>query len=189
MRITSITLSGWVGIIRGDDRVAVAIEPYGNNGRLAAPGAWNFYIYWHEMKVSADGRYWGASIAPQKPLIVPKATWQCVEFMTKLNSTPDKSDGEVAVWLDGKLAMHVAPGIRRGPWTGLGFILPDQGGDSFEGFRFRTTDTLKLNYFWLEHYVTPEAIRRNGNANPKPLNSVWFDDVVVATEYIGPLKG
>lgn len=174
---------------RGEDRVSIGIEPYGDDGHFAAPGAWNFYVYWQEMKVSADGRFWGASIIPQKPLIVPKATWQCVEFMTKLNSSPDTADGEVALWLDGKLVMHAAPGVRRGPWTGLGFTLPEQGGEPFEGFRFRSTKALQLNYFWLEHYVTPEAIHRNGNRNPKPKNSVWFDDVVVATEYIGPLKG
>ena len=173
---------------QGDDRIAVGIEPYGDNGRFPAPGAWNFYTYWHEMKKSGDGKYWGASIAPEtKPLVVPHGMWQCVEFMIKLNSAPEKSDGELALWLDGKLAMHIAPGVRRGPWTGLGFTLPEQGGVPFEGFRWRTSKDLLLNYFWLEHYVTPEALRRN-KSRLKPTNSVWFDDIVVATEYIGPRR-
>lgn len=174
---------------RGDDRVSVGIEPHGGQGRLPAPGAWSFYAYWHEMKKSADGKFWGAAIAPPPaaaPLLVPKGRWQCVEFMTRMNSAPDRSDGELALWLDGKLAMHVAPGVRRGPWTGMGFFLPGEGGAPFEGFRFRTTSALKLNNFWLEHYVTPAVARRS--PRPKPTNSVWFDDVVVATEYIGPIK-
>lgn len=169
----------------GDDRLSVGIEPYGEEGRFPAPGAWNFYTYWHEMKKSADGRYWGAGIAPTKPLLAPRGRWQCVEFMTKLNSTPEKSDGELALWLDGKLAMHIAPGVRRGPWTGLGFTLPESGGEPFEGFRWRTSRDLKLNNFWLEHYVTEEALKRN-RSHLKPTNSVWFTDIVVATEYIGP---
>ena len=172
---------------KGDERVAVGIEPFGGNGRYPAPGAWNFYTYWQEMKISADGRYWGASMKPERPPLAPKGTWQCVEFMTRLNSAPEKADGELALWLDGKKVMHIAQGARRGPWTGLGFVLPESGGEPFEGFRFRSTDALKLNYFWLEHYVTEEAVRRNGNRTPKSLNAVWFDDVVVATEYIGPL--
>ena len=171
----------------GDDRLSVGIEPFGFDGRLPAPGAWNFYTYWHEMKKSADAKYWGAGIGPDKPLLVPKDRWQCVEFMTKLNSTPEKSDGELALWLDGKLVLHVAPGVRRGPWTGLGFTLPESGGEPFEGFRWRTSDKLKLNNFWLEHYVTGEALRRN-RSRLKPTNSVWFEDIVLATEYIGPRK-
>lgn len=171
---------------RGDDYLSVGIEPHGGNGRFPAPGAWSFYNYWHEMKKSADGRYWGAGIAPEEqPLLVPRGRWQCVEFMTKLNSAPDKSDGELALWLDGKLAMKIAPGVRRGPWTGLGFTLPETGGEPFEGFRWRTDPALKLNYFWLEHYVTEEALRRN-KSRLKPTNTVWFADVRVADRYIGP---
>lgn len=171
----------------GDDRLSVGIEPFGFGGRFPAPGAWNFYTYWHEMKKSADGRYWGAGIGPEKPLLVPRGRWQCVELMIKLNSTPEKSDGELALWLDGKAAMHIAPGVRRGPWTGLGFTLPERGEEPFEGFRWRTSSALLLNNFWLEHYVTEEALRRN-RSRLKPTNSVWFDDIVVAREYIGPLS-
>jgi hypothetical protein len=171
----------------GDDRVAVGIEPFGAGGRYRAPGAWNFYTYWQGMKISADGRYWGAGIAPQRPPIAPKGTWQCVEFMTRLNTAPSADDGALALWIDGKQVMQIEEGTRRGPWTGMGFTLPERGGDPFEGFRFRSTDALKLNYFWLEHYVTADGVRRNGNPNPKPENTVWFDDIVVATEYIGPL--
>lgn len=172
----------------GDDRVSIGIEPFGQGGRHTPPGAWNFYAYWQEMKVSADGRYWGAGIGPERPRLAPRGKWQCVEFMTKLNSAPEKADGALALWLDGELVFRAEQGTPRGPWTGLGFEVKERGGEPFEGFRFRKTPDLKLNYFWLEHYVTPEAIRRNGNARPKATNAVWFDDIVVATEYIGPRR-
>ncbi len=172
---------------RGDDRITVGIEPFGDYGKHRAPGAWNFYAYWQEMKISGDGRYWGNSITPADPPLVPKGRWQCVEVMVKLNSAPEKADGALALWLDGKLAMRVEQGTRRAAWTGLGFRLPETGGTPFEGFRFRSTTDLKLNFFWLMLYVTENAARQNSVAKPNPINRVWFDNVVVATEYVGPI--
>jgi len=169
----------------GDERITVGIEPHGANGRYPAPGVWTFYAYWHEMKRSADGRYWGNGIRSSTPAVVPKGRWQCVEAMVKLNSSPDKPDGELALWLDGKPAYHIGPGTPRGAWTGMGFETR-KGGEPFEGFRWRKSADLKLNFFWLLHYVTENAARQNNVASPKAVNRVWFDDIVVATEYIGP---
>jgi hypothetical protein len=77
------------------------------------------------MKGSADGKYWGNSLTPAQPALVPRDRWQCVEVMLQCNSAPDKSDGELALWLDGKRAMHVGPGVRRSRWTGMGFSLAE----------------------------------------------------------------
>ena len=173
---------------RGDDRFTVGIEPYGNYGRYAAPGAWNFYTYWHEMKGSADGKYWGNSLTPAQPALVPRDRWQCVEVMLQCNSAPDKSDGELALWLDGKQVMHIGSGAGRSHWTGMGFSLVEQGGEPFEGFRWRTNDQLKINFLWLLHYVTELPGRQNHVAKPNPINRVWFDDIVVSTEYVGPIQ-
>jgi len=173
---------------RGDERVTVGIEPFGEYGTYPPPGAWFFYAYWHEMKVSADNKYWGNGLRPAQPQQIPKDKWQCVEIMLQLNSTPDKHDGELALWLDGKPVAHFAPGARRGPWSGMGFALRDEGGEPFEGFNFRTSTDLKINFFWLLHYVTENAARQNKVAKPNPTNRVWFDDIVVATTYIGPVQ-
>jgi hypothetical protein len=173
---------------RGDERVSIGIEPHGAYGRYPPPGAWTFYNYWHEMKISADGKYWGNALRPTAPALAPRDRWQCVEIMLKLNSAPDAPDGELALWLDGKLTAHFVKGAPRGPWTGMGFTLLDRGGDAFEGFRWRTDGALKINYFWLEHYVTESAARQNKVTNPNPVNRVWFDDVVVSTAYVGPSR-
>ena len=173
---------------RGDDRFTVGIEPYGNYGRYSPPGAWNFYAYWPEMKGSADGKYWGNSLTPAEPALVPRDRWQCVELMLQCNSAPEKSDGELALWLDGKPVALFGPGSRGSPWTGLGFSLMKSGGEQFEGFRWRTSPDLKINFFWLLDYVTENAPRQNHVTNPNPVNRVWFDDIVVATEYIGPME-
>lgn len=72
--------------------------------------------------------------------------------------------------------------------AGEGFSLLEQGGEPFEGFRWRTSDDLKVNFFWLLHYVTENTARQNRVANPNPVNRVWFDDIVVANSYIGPIR-
>lgn len=174
---------------RGDERITVGIEPFGEYGKYPPPGAWFFYAYWHEMKVSADGKYWGNGLRPAQPQGIPKDTWQCVELMLQLNSAADKHDGELALWLDGKLVAHFAPGARRGLWSGMGFTLQADGGELFEGFNFRTNEELKINFFWLLDYVTKNAARQNNIAKPNPINRVWFDDIIVATSYIGPAQG
>jgi hypothetical protein len=137
------------------------------------------------MKISADGKYWGNAISPSAPIQVPRGRWQCVEIMAKLNSAPAEADGELALWVDGEKMMHIARGTPRGPWTGMGFKLKE-GGDPFEGFRWRTSDELKLNFFWLLHYVTENAARQNRLSNPNSVLRVWFDNIVLATDYIGP---
>jgi len=173
---------------RGDERVTVGIEPAGDYGRFPAPGIWNFYAYWHEMKISADGRYWGNSLRPPSPAPAPRDRWQCVELMLKLNSAPDQHDGELALWLDGKAVARFARGTSRGPWTGMGFSLAKEAGEPFEGFCWRSSPDLHVNFFWLLHYVTENAARQNRVANPGRTNSVWFDDLVVSTAYVGPLR-
>lgn len=172
---------------RGDERMTVGIEPLGKNGTVEPPGVWNFYPYWHEMKVSAGNRYWGNSITPPEPLVIPRDHWQCVEIMMKCN-TPGQRDGELALWLDGKLSMHVRKGTPRKQWTGMGFEMAKEGaGEPFEGFSWRTTPELKINFLWMLHYVTDTNQRRNkvGDIN-KPV-TVWFDNIVVSEKYVGPI--
>jgi hypothetical protein len=172
----------------GNDRFTVGIEPTGRNGRHEPPGVWNFYAYWHEMKMSADKKYWGNGLFPATPVAAVRDRRQCLELMIKCNSRPGVRDGEPALWVDGRLAGHFRAGARRTAWTGMGFSPADQGGEPFEGFSWRTTDDLKVNFFILSHYVTENAARFNRVADPNPICRVSFDDVVVATEYVGRIK-
>jgi len=171
----------------GDERFSVGIEPFGEGGRVPPPGLWNFYTYWSEMKVSADGRYWGNGLHAVNPPAAPAGRWQCVEMMLQCNSAPDKRDGELALWTDGVLRAHLKPGAPRGPWTGLGFHLLQSGGEPFEGFLWRTDNAVKINTLWLLHYVTPEALRRNSQ-EPGKTNRVLFDDIVISRRHVGPIR-
>lgn len=138
----------------GDERFSTALEPWGNWGRWPAPGKWNFYSYWHEMKVSPDGKYLGNSFVPEPQAVIQKDRWVCAEFMLKHN-TPGQSDGEQAFWIDGRLLGH---------WTGI---------------NWRKTEWLKPNALTLESYVTDRWTKNTTNV-------VYFDNVVIAREYIGP---
>jgi len=138
----------------GDERFSTALEPWGNWAQWPAPGKWNFYSYWHEMKVSPDGKYWGNSFLPEPQPVIQKDRWICAEFMLKHN-TPGQSDGEQAFWIDGRLLGH---------WTGI---------------NWRKTESLNANALSLESYVTDRWTKNTTNI-------VYFDNVVIAREYIGP---
>lgn len=174
----------------GDERFTVAIEPHGQNGRHKPPGIWSFYNYWCEMKPSARGKHWGNGLLAESPPKVVVGRWQCVEVMVKLNSKPELRDGELAFWLDGRLQAHFKKGVRRGPWTGGGFQLRREGGEPFEGLRWRNDERLKANFVVLSSYVTAGAMQRNRVKDPSGrVLRVQFDNVVVATEYVGPIGG
>jgi hypothetical protein len=113
----------------GDERFSTALEPWGNWARWPGPGKWNFYSYWHEMKVSPDGKYWGNSFQVEPQEVIPKDRWICAEFMLKEN-TPGQPDGEQAFWIEGRLFGH---------WRGI---------------NWRKTVTLRANALTLESYIT-----------------------------------
>jgi hypothetical protein len=147
---------------RGDERFSTGIEPWGDWAKHPPPGVWHFYSYWCEMKASRDGRYWGNSFMPDPRVPVVRDKWTCVEIMLKCNSAPNKSDGSQALWIDGK---------EVGRWDGI---------------RWRTDPKLKVNGLWMLYYITDAAANQNRVREPRKVNKVWFDDIVVSDSYIGP---
>jgi len=158
---------GWAGKRPpGDSHFLSNIEPWSRWGKDAPVGVWNFYSYWQEMKGDARGNYWGNSFMPSESPAVERGRWICVEARVKANTAPDAADGEQAFWIDGKLS------------------------GEFKGIRWRSSDKVKLNSLWLIYDVDEGSARFNNDPDPgSRVYEVWFDDVVVATEYIGPVKG
>lgn len=172
----------------------VGIEPFGERWQ------WDYYAYWCEMRGSPPrGQTWGNTFIHDESLMVRRGQWTCIEQMIRMNDVGD-TNGELALWINGRPVSHLGKGFPRGKWTfdkfvpgaeGEGvrwnhqkgdreYFQTADGGDPFEGFRFRTADQLNINFLWLYLYITKGT---QGHAN-----RVWFDDVVVATEYIGPLR-
>ena len=58
------------------------------------------------------------------------------------------------------------------------FWIDGQLAGRFTGIRWRSTADLKINNFWAMLYVHESA----------QINRVWFDEIVVAQDYIGPLE-
>ncbi len=145
---------------------------------MGARWEWDFYTYWMHMRGNpGDTFFWGNDFNPLPPAQVVKGQWICVEFMVKLNAPLGAYNGEQAFWINGQKKHHLGLGFPRGYWVWDSFH-PHPDSAPFEGFQWRIVDSLKANYFWLEFYMTqgPQGQR----------DTVWFDDVVVSTRYIGP---
>lgn len=172
----------------------LGIEPFGDVWR------WDYYAYWCEMRASPPrGQSWGNSFIHDEKLKVRRGQWTCIEVMVQMNDVGE-SNGELALWIDGKQVSHLGRGFPTGKWVfdkfmpGVGgegvkwnreqgdreYFKTAAGGDPFEGFRFRTDNNVNVNFVWLYTYIT--------RGTKGHINRVWFDDVVVAKEYIGPLK-
>jgi predicted amidohydrolase len=152
---------------------STGMEPWFAWGKNSPPGEVNLYTYYLEMEPDRKmNKYWGNGFFPPGPgkgtaagdarVIPPLNQWQCWEFMIHANTAPDKADGKQAMWVDGKLV------------------------GEFTGIRWRNVPDLKVNCLWLEHYGYDEGDPTK--AYWKDSQSVWFDDVVVARRYIGPIK-
>lgn len=151
---------------------STAMEPWFAWGKNPPPGEVNLYAYYPDMEADPKmNRYWGNAFFPPGPgkgtsagnhrVVPPLDRWQSWEFMLQANSAPGKADGHQAMWVDGKLA------------------------GEFNGIRWRENLDLKVNCLWLEHYGFDPG---DPTKQFWPENqSVWFDDVVVAREYIGPM--
>lgn len=152
----------------GSDFFTTGIEPWFDWGSHPPPGKWMFYTYWPDMKASPGGKYWGNGFHPTAEPI-SRDQWICMEIRVKMN-TPGMEDGEQSVWQDGKLIGH------------------------FDGIRWRDSEKLQANVFWLMSYVTEKAYEYTARHAPEfnmkcnlQSHTVWFDQIVVASEYIGPL--
>ncbi len=163
----------------GDERFTTGVEPYGQQWR------WDFYSYWMKMRSSPDGKSWGHDFINDPKLAVERGRWICVELMMKMNDPVTESNGEQALWIDGRpwvkdgqTISHLGPGFPRGEWVWDSFHA-DPNGQPFEGFQWRNTPELRLNFLWVLLYIT--------KAPPGHISRVWFDDIVVAREYIGPI--
>ncbi|MCE5270698.1 hypothetical protein LLH00_05380, partial [bacterium] len=185
------------------DNAFLAYMDLGGSDRANPPGLWMLYTYWCEMHSwqtpagvpdgVREAPYYGNLFGPDTPEQAKRGEWQCVEFMIKCNSAPDKTDGEEAFWVDGRLVDRWAPGTHSGTWGNDRFHTSGQYNTDpkpFPGFRWRTDDRVKINTFWLEYYM------EGAFDNPLPDTTlainrqtarVQFDNIVLATRYIGPI--
>jgi hypothetical protein len=95
----------------------------------------------------------------------------------KVTSYLGKGFPSVGTWTFDKFEPYVAKeGVAWDERQGKG--LPLEGGRPFPGFAWRSADEPEINAIWLYRYMSkPET----------GTSKVWWDHVVVAKKYIGPL--
>ena len=156
----------------GRNKFAAAFET--ERGQAASPGPLNIYCYHAEQggpfgdhiyptgKVVASGRR-GSPVGPPVP------------FGPQFVSRPDFIP-ELDRWYCYEFMVKAnTPGQRDGRiacWLD-GKLIAD-----FPNFRLRDVEELKIDCFGVGVYLSPNTVRAN---------TKWFDDVVAATSYIGPM--
>ena len=157
----------------GSDHFSTAVEPHED-------WQWDYYTVWPGMGCwgpDTSSQCHGNSFLWQAPK--PRAergTWFSLELMMKMNTPVSASNGEQTFWINGQPWGQLGPGFPTmtrpvDKWR------PDPGGAPFPGFQWRTANELLINYLWLYNYTDTDPDCR-----------VSFDHVVVATDYIGPMR-
>ena len=136
--------------------------------------AFDHYDYWMNMHPDAGGSYWGNWLLNDPNVKADLGHWMCVEQMVKLNNPTTAFNGEHAFWMNGIKISHLGLGFPNGTWEG-GIFTQSPTGTPFEGFRWRNTTSLNINFIWLTTY------------SPEYSTTLSFSNVVAATSYIGCL--
>ncbi len=171
----------------------------------------NFYVYWYKMRSGRcnDGTaipgcegdqgttyYYGNTFRPPEQTPFPRDTWFCIEMMGKAN-TVGQPDGQLAFWVNDQLIGDYREGYPDGTWLRDSF---HTGGCTysactppvpFEGFDFRTSDDVRFKLVVLDAYyergtfASKKAALEEKGLTVSDEQTIYYDDVVVATERIG----
>lgn len=171
----------------------------------------NFYVYWYQMRSGrcndgtavpgCDGDqgttyYYGNTFRPPDQTRFPRDDWFCIEIAGKTN-TLGTSDGELAFWIDDELVDEYRPGNPLGTWFRDTFHTGgcDYSGcdppSPFEGFDFRSSTEVRFKRIFLDAYYergtfeSKKAALEEMGLTVSDTQTIYYDDVVVATERIG----
>jgi hypothetical protein len=157
----------------GSSRISIANEPV--NGKMGS------YLYWGEMQSDPNGNCWGNDMinGSNTSQDITWDKWTCVEIMIKMNNPVSASNGELRMWQNGVETGYWGPGFPKGSMR-YGKFTANSNGQPFKGFRWRTDANLKINYVWIEFY---------DDKSPADVSHyIKFDNLIIASKYIGPIK-
>jgi len=152
----------------GRNKFWVSFETERGRADIPSPGPLNFYVYHPEQRTGyGDHIYPTGRIrsGPEKPLPFGPGFVPRPDFIPELDR-----------WYCYEFMVKAnTPGKRDGRIAGWvdGKLIAD-----FPGFRLRDVESLKIDLFGVALFMRPNNLREN---------SRWFDDVVAATSYIGPI--
>jgi hypothetical protein len=173
----------------GDDYYSLGLEPIPSFTGVPM----DFYTYWRGMQswmsnpTGATGDYFGNTLLHDAEFRMQSNTWVCYEVHLKLNPNPSNGTGAVLeVWENDSLIRRFDDTGPYGYWVKDKFCPSDADGTECTDYRpanpvlvlldqqWRTTSSLKINYFWPQNY-------NDASTN----SSLLLDDMVVATKRIG----
>ncbi len=171
----------------------------------------NFYVYWYKMRSGRcnDGSatpgcagdqgttyYYGNNFQPPDQRPFDRDTWLCVEITAKANAV-GSSDGALAFAINGTTIGDYRQGYPSGTWLRDSF---HTGGCDFSactppvpfaGFDFRSSADVRFKGLFLDaYYERKTTAARRAELTAKGLTvlteqTIYYDDIVVATEPIG----
>jgi hypothetical protein len=155
----------------GKNKFLVGLENSRFDEKLRSPGDLNFYVYHPEQRSNfGDHFYPSGNIMPYDDKLGNKNTWG-PNFVKRPDFIP-----ELDHWYCFEFMVKVnTPGERDGRiacWVD-GRLVAD-----VPNFRLRDVDTLKIDSCSLSLHL---------NCKTQRDNKKWYDDVVIATSYVGPM--
>ncbi|MFO0734673.1 MAG: hypothetical protein U0270_02285 [Labilithrix sp.] len=157
----------------GRNKFLVEYECWRGEASNTSPGVLNAYVY-HPAQRSDYGDlfFTTGSVTPYDPVVGNKG-----DFGGTFASRPDITP-ELGRWYAYELMLKAnTPGQRDGRIT---LWLDGQVIGDFPNLRFRDVDTLKIDRFNLSFHA---------GSNTKGPTKKWYDAVVAAKSYIGPVAG
>ncbi len=152
----------------GTNKFLVNLENWRENSAIASPGFLNVYIYHPEQRSQ-----WGDHFFPNGE-VMPN-TSQPYDFGTNFVSHPQIIPDMDRWYCYEYMVLANTPGKRNGRvavWLD-GKLVAD-----FNNLRLRDVESLKIDRFGLSFHI---------KSNPKGEAKKWYDNVVAASSYIGPM--
>lgn len=151
----------------GTNKFIASFENWRGEAETKSPGGLNVYVYHPEQRTQ-----WGDHFFPSGTVL--PWTYLPGEFGRGFIKRPDITQ-ELGRWYCYEFMLSAnTPGKRDGRiacWVD-GKLIAD-----FENLRLRDSADLKINYAALDLHIGSNTIRKNAK---------FYDDVVIATQYIGP---
>lgn len=171
----------------------------------------NFYVYWYKMRSGRcnDGTavpgcegdqgstyYYGNSFQPLNQSPYPRDQWFCIEIGAHANPVGE-STGSLRFWINDQPVGAFGPGYPEGTWLRDKFNVGGCNWSActepvpFEGFDFRSDSNVLFKRFFLDAYYQRDTnenkrqVLRDRGLTPVDEQTIYYDDLVIATQRIG----
>jgi hypothetical protein len=153
----------------GKNKFLAALEDWRGEAATKSPGPLNVYIYHPEQRSQ-----WGDHFFPTGT-VLPNSSLKA-DFGPSFVSRPDVTP-DLGKWYCYEFMVKAnTPGKRDGR---IAFWLDGKLTADFQNLRLRDIDSLKIDRFQLALHI---------GSNKTGETKKWYDDVVAASSYIGPMK-